>query len=210
MSETLVDPYCTLADVQRETKNDRSELSDWFISCINRASRFVEEYCNRDFLYHQYTADTPFVVPKERVIGDSIYLDWPIRSLTGVYQWESDLGKTHSPTATETLETSSYYIDNGSVRKSSGEPFGEYPLVETWFGVSGNFGYPIAEGEDISSVLPAHVRRATAIIAATFSAERRMEQMSFDGSRIELTDLRIPTEVWMMLKRYRRSSTFTF
>ena len=43
--------YTSLVAVQKETRNDDANQADWFETCINSASRFIEHYCNTDAVF---------------------------------------------------------------------------------------------------------------------------------------------------------------
>jgi hypothetical protein len=92
--------------------------------------------------------------------------------------------------------------------------FGEYPFVRNMV-IEGTFGYINDVGEDeepevgdtrVPANLPATLRKATAIIAATYSLERRLEQTNLEGNRIELIELNIPTDVYKLLNKFRNYS----
>jgi len=73
---TLLRPYCTLEEVQMELGNENSYENNWLLDCINRASRWVEEKCHRQFWYFDYRSNG-FRVPTDWLLQDEFYLPWP-------------------------------------------------------------------------------------------------------------------------------------
>jgi len=80
---SLYKPYTTVALVQQECKNDESDLTAVYESAINSASRIAEDYCNRDWWYHDHASSALTVDPRW-VVQDRIYLPWPVKTLTEV------------------------------------------------------------------------------------------------------------------------------
>lgn len=214
MPVTLDKPYCALLDVQRETKASGSEHDDKYHTAINLASRWIDHHCRRDFQYHDHSS-TPLYVPQAWVLEDEVYLPWPIITLTylAVYADKSD-----GPDSSDVWEATNYYAEpplpgglgvTGKIKAEQGDGrlglyggvFGSYPFRQH-MQVKGTFGYEAADDETPSDDLPAAVRRACAIIAAAFSNEKHVEQVGFDGTRVELLDNRIPTEARQLLQPY--------
>lgn len=101
-------PYCSLADVQRETKSSDPALDSIYNSAITAASRWVEQHCHRDFWYHEYTEENPYVVPRSRVLGHSIFLPFPILRVDDIWVYSySETGKTDN----DKLEAGEYYFN---------------------------------------------------------------------------------------------------
>lgn len=202
------DPYCTIEDVWRETRNAGPELTEKYIDCIDLASRYVEDYCRRDFKYHVYEGDDFYRVNQRAVLLDEVYLPFPILELNGL--WVHDHGK--APAEGQAWESSDYFYtesqtaSRSSIRTANNSlQFGEYPFRQV-MSLQGKFGYTKEAGEIISSKLPSSIRKATAVIAATISVERRLEQTNLEGNRIELIELIIPRDTFDMLKRFRNFS----
>jgi hypothetical protein len=199
----LTNPYCTLEAVQRETGNSDSEQEAWFENCINGASRWIDDHCNRDFLLHDHAA-TAYTVKHGEVVGDLICLSWPILTLTEV------------KTGALVIPAQNYYFDAGSrtIRTRDGSlwgarkgslPFapssssGMYSISVTAprepITIKGTFGY---------ATPPTAVSMACAKIASAWSHEKRRERSAMDGSRVSILDERIPDDALALLKRYRR------
>lgn len=221
----LVRPYCTVADVQRETKNSGPELDEWYAECVTRASRMVEEMCLRDFWFHDYSAED-YSVPRSRVLGEMVALPFPIITLTDLWVYADKLvGKTDNDVVAE----DEYYFEVGSsFFKSEFGPFAAARFRAGRFHsyneessdefrgfmvLRGTFGYELAETNPDTTpppLLPSEVRRATTLIAAAISDEMHKEQTGMDGSTVEILDTRIPTEAKTLLKRWRELLVTTF
>jgi hypothetical protein len=210
---TLERPYCTLADVQLETKNSGSENDDLYLACINAASRYVDTYCRRDFWFHDYTT-TPYRVPRSSVLGNDIVLPFRIVDISEVRYME-DSTVTSSPDFALTeieyyFEEGRYIINVSSTRQIN------YPF-EGRVEVYGEFGYTLALDSNNDPVLteppsdlPAAVRRATTIVAAAWSNERRLESVALDGSKSMILDNTVNKEVFALLERFVRRSGNNF
>ena len=217
MSTTLLRPYTTRTEVQKETKNSGSEQDDWYLQCINLASRFVEDRCKRDFWFHDYTS-SPYQIDRRRVLGTTFVLPFPIITLTELRIF-SDINEPNDNN--DVWDTDEYHYVAGErtvyaeAEKSglgvAGSPghFGLYPF-RGFLRVKGTFGYALATefetgfDEDTTPppTLPAGVRRATTLIAAAISDEMHKEQVGLDGGRVELLDTKIPREALTLLDRY--------
>lgn len=191
-------PYCTLTDVHRETRNSGAELEEKYEDAINLASRWIEEHCHRDFWFHDHSASA-LVVDREMVIGKSIFLPWPVRTLTGLWTYyDHTVGKTDN----DEWDSDEYRVQIGKCQIESRA--GKFPkdyIVE----VEGTFGY--GDGVDETappSDLPQAIRRACTLIAANFSGENEKQVVGLDGQISELLDNSIPAQAKMLLKQYRR------
>ena len=204
----MLRPYTTINEVQRETKNSGSELNEWYGECITTASRIIDEKCHRDFWYHDHREE-PFDVVVERVLGDEVFLPFPIIHLTEVrvarYDGDSLI----------TLDSEEYRFRNGSRSIKStyklGD-FGEYPF-DGILQVKGEFGYMLdTEHPNLlpPPTIPSEVRRACTLIAANISVEKHLEQVGLDGNRVELLSTMIPTEANKLLSRWKEKFTQTF
>lgn len=200
---TLEKPYCTLLDVQSETKNSGTENDDLYLSCINAASRYIDTYCRRDFWFHDYTT-TAYRVPRGRVIGNGVTLPFSIIDLTEV-RYVADA--TVTPSSDHTLSEIEYYFEEGrSTISISSTVQINYPF-DGRMEVYGSFGYNLSVDDDGDPIvtqppydMPAAVRRAATIIAAAWSNERRVEQVALDGSRASLLDNSVNKEVFSLLE----------
>lgn len=219
MPATLLRPYTTLAEVQRETKNSGYELGDWYIDCINLASRYIEQKCKKDFWFHDHTSD-PYKVDRRRVLYDKVFLPFPILTLTEVRVF-TDIGEPNN--SNDIWGPDEYFFVEGEnvieaehefYWKYVGAPgrFGNYPF-KGFLWLKGTFGYPLADIDPNTNpppTIPAEVRRAATLIASAFSDELHKEQVGLDGTRVELLDTRVPAEARAMLKRWTDGFVTTF
>lgn len=221
---TLVRPYCTIADVQQECGNSDPAENTWYRDCINQASRYVEEVCGRDFWYHDYSGETtgegenavtaPFYsVPRADVIGDQIFLPFPIITLSSLWVYAD---RTAEPTEADLWLPSEYTWENGKLGRaiitSEDGPFGEHPFRGA-VRLAGYFGFLLsAENPDSTPpiFLPASIRRATWLIASAISGNRSVEEIGLDGSKVSLLEKSIPKEALTLLAPFKTPSDTTF
>ena len=195
-------PYCTLEALQRETGNNDPEQEAWFETCINGASRWIDEHCHRDFLLHDHTTDA-YIARSDEVVADLICVSWPIITLTGI------------TFGVFPVLTSNYYFDPGSrtIRTRDRSHWRSSSLdvanTQQWSGqwstsvispsdpiyINGTFGYVTP---------PTAVSMACSKIAAAWSHEKRRERVDLNGGRVSLLDERIPDDSMALLKRYTR------
>lgn len=173
--------YCSLGAVQRETGNSNSDNDVWFTECITGASRWIDDYCLRDFGTHDH-ATTAYQVPWSEVISDTLFVPWPIITLT-----EVKVGETVIPVA-------DYFFEVGrrSIRKLDGSLWSKTDGVIT---LAGTFGYASP---------PSGVVRACVLIASAWSHEKRRERVDLNGQRTSLLDDRVPDDALTLLRRFRK------
>ena len=72
--------------------------------------------------------------------------------------------------------------------------------------IAGTFGYTVSDEENIPTddYFPAGVRRATTIIAGTFTNKNQKDEISLDGTRTSLLETTIPSEAQKLLRPYER------
>jgi len=149
----LINPYCSLADVQAEAQNIDSGDEPTLVNAINNASRWIEWYCHRDFLFHDYsdTTKAALVCPDDWVMQNLIFLPWPVRSIA-LIQVMDYLGNLMPLNVTDYRADTPYLTPDGVIRKMGRWLAGDqyvrgglvpgrlYPLkmqVSLW----GTFGY---------------------------------------------------------------------
>lgn len=188
---TLERPYCTLAELQAETRNKDSDKEDWFKQCINSASRMCERLTKRDFWYHDHTS-TALKVKPSWIVVDRIALPWPIISLTEVK--ENDV-------VLDTELGEDYFYEDGSkvLFRASGL---WYKLkYKTTVELKGTFGYALTTDTEPPPTMPPDVRRACVLIAASWTMQNRREIVGYDGSKMTILESRVPDEARELLKR---------
>ena len=199
----LATPYCTLLDLADELKNNEAIVGDddydadsltRHEAAVNRASRMAEEWCHRDWTIHDHTG-TPLTVQEKWVVADSIFLPWPIQSVTAL------------TIDGETIDTEDYRVE-GRYELRYVDCFPDFPFdTDTFIQITGTLGYTHA---DLTTVpddedFPAGLRRAVTLIAAAISGDYHKEMMPREGGapqQVLVTD--IPKEAKMLLRKYRR------
>lgn len=192
----LSNPYCTLGQLQKEIKNtdadSDADVLAWHQDCINRASRFVDDYTHRDFLFHDYSA-TALPVEPRWILGNEIWFPWPIKTLTEL------------TVDTVAQSTDDYTFKAGKRKLVNVEDLPKVEYQSGWVSVKGTFGY--GTGADttappVDAGFPHAITRATVLIAAAFSADNRKEVAALDGTRTSLLDTNISNEAYHLLNRW--------
>lgn len=213
MPTTLLYPYCSLSDVQKETRNSDTNLEDWFKECINRASRAVDEFTHTNFKFHDH-ASAALSVLRRWVIGHEIWLPWPIITLTEVkennividpawYYYEGGRQSiariTNSLPIALGMPVAGEFSADGEIGGSGPRwtiPGGVFTLT-----LKGTFGYYAATTSDVPALIPESVRRATTLIASAWTMWNRKEVVGGDGDRQSILDSRVPREALALLER---------
>ena len=183
----LYRPYCTLAQVQKETRNVDTAQADWFRQCVNAASRAVEDFTRRDFWYHDHSS-TALEVKDEWVAKSRIVLPWPIITLTEIEQ-EDDM-----------VDSENYRFENRTIYGAEDWVSRDYEVTLL---VKGTFGYVITAETAPPTNLPADLQRACVLIAAAWTAFNRKEVVGGEGGRESVLDTKFPAEATRLLNRYR-------
>lgn len=203
MSTQLLNPYCTLKAAQIEAGNSDGEAAPDFLVEINKASRWLDEHCQRDFLFHDHTT-TSLVVQEAWCAGNVIFLPWPVITLTEIKVAGAVLDPgsyRHSrrpQSATEKILRSGNWLDSTEPGASSALP----PLIE----LKGTFGFAPAATNPTSTPspdIPASISQACAAIAAIRSGNVRREITGPGGTREAITVRNVPQSILDSLKPYR-------
>lgn len=217
MSTTLLNPYCTLEDVQKECENHDAEDSLVMLDAINAASRRIDSYCRRDFLWHDHSL-TPFSVLDSMIVRETIYLPWPLAELSKIvivtdgveeivdpkrYRASVDLQKSSTRIVLAGKWLGAVNLDLAGM--TSGSIISLPPEVRIY----GCFGYAVdgSATEVPSRSLPAGIRRACTVIAAVWSGKLRKQVQDFNGGSTTVTQKAIPQSVIDMLDDFRTSLT---
>jgi len=135
------------------------------------------------------------------VLANEVFLPIPIITLTGLWVTEET-----APVEADKFDPEDYYfsLPNAShrARIDTLGTFGPYPFRLNMF-LEGTFGYEVEDETSPPSGIPENVRRATVLLAAAWSVEKRLESVALDGSRAEVLDTGIPREVFDLIKRFR-------
>lgn len=208
----LLNPYCLLRDVQAEAGNTYPDDAEDFLVEINKASRWIDQHCRRDFLFHDH-ATTALTVPASWCAENVIFLPWPVITLTEI---------TVDGIA---LQSSSFSFEN-----VPGETCGKIYREGNWlardnYGVGlqaekvitlplriqmkGTFGYAPSVTTPTavpSPDIPADISQACAVIAAVRSGKlkREISLPGGGGAREAVTVRNVPKDTMATLARYRR------
>lgn len=206
---TLLRPYCTLRDAQTEAgTNDPDSALDLILE-INKASRWIDDHCKRDFLFHDHST-TAFVVPESWCALGVIYFPWPIITLTEIKVG----GELFAPSlyrhsrrpssATSKIERDGVWLSASA--PSVGLPGATLHRMAPLIELKGTFGFAPASvkpNENPSPDLPAVVSQACAAIAAIRSGQVRREITGPGGTREAITVRSVPKSVLDPLGTYK-------
>lgn len=221
----LVNPYCTLDDVQKELQNNDADEVPSLLTAINQASRAIDWYCGRDFMYHDHTT-TPLTVLNIWCSANIIYLPWPVIELSEVTVADgfgvpailpvSDYGFIRNP-----LSPTGQVIRSG--RWLAGDLYSDSGLLSLrTYGMprqitlKGKFGYALAvdpaapsttPGFSATAVpspnIPMDISIACTVIASVRSGKARRDLVDFSGNRTSQTLRTVPKDVMAMVMRYK-------
>lgn len=193
---TLVNPYCTLEQVQRFLGNTDGAKVDQIKDAINRASRFIDSMTGQVF-YKKTISDYYLqggeggdgwlisrVIPG-RTGGGLIFCRYkPIIEITALYEGGTLLA-----------ENTDYYLrkDDGIIERADGANWSATPRD---IKISGSFGYNAASSDAPASDIPQDIQEFTKEIAGRLSGlySRSVEQA--DGSVDTFSETTIPK--WMV------------
>jgi hypothetical protein len=184
---SLINPYCTVEQVQKELKNTSLDVVAEIERAINEASRWIDRHLERDFLFHDYsTAPLVFAKWSKEVIDEVIYLPWPIIALTAV-----------TVGGTAYAENVDYYVptERNGERRTVLSLAGNWPVgmpPDDTIELTGTFGYAQADTATPPTGLPDEISKAAAMIAAAFSNHNKLELVAVDGSKQTVIDKQVP------------------
>lgn len=214
MSTTLLHPYCVLSDVQNECENHDSSEAVAMLESINAASRYIDSYCRRDFLWHDAAA-VPFVVPESMIARETIFLPWPIAELSKITCVKDGIEETIDPKDfrvrvglgdfTTRIVRAGKWTEATNV-DIEGMTRGSIISLPPEIRIYGKFGFaPAVEGvtDSPSPGLPGNIRRACTVIAAVWSGKLRKQVHDFNGGSTTVTQKAIPTAVMDLLDTLR-------
>lgn len=206
---SLINPYCTLADVQHEASNIDLADAGGMEDMITRASRWIDDYCHRDFLYHDHRT-IPLEVEPSWVAGQRIYLPWPVISLTEVtldgIALDSNLYRIESTRSSATgviLRDKDWYAESPRDGVGTGAVKGLPTLIK----LKGQFGYAQATTNPTTTPspdLPSAIVQATAVAAAVFSGLVKREFVGLSGERTATVLREVPKGTLASISRYVR------
>lgn len=193
----LSTPYCSLVDLQRELKNEDADADELTLArheqCINRASRAAELFCGRDWTYHNH-ASSALTVKQRWIILKSIYLPWPIKTLTAIT----------IDGVTEDTDDWRFEVGGKEVERVGAWP--EWPFDnQDFIQLTGTFGYthPDLTEPPTDTAFPEAIRRAVTLIAAAWTGDYRKEVMGLEGGKESMLVTDIPKEAKRLLMGQR-------
>lgn len=193
----LVNPYCSVAAVQEELHNTDGAKVPWIEDCITQASRFVDEWRGRDYYQHDHSSAALLIRGSidPNVEDDVIRLPyWPVIQLTEVTEAGTTL----------VLGTDFVVVSSGTdlvqdVIMRAGSNWALGILDADSVQIKGKFGYAQATSAAVPTGIPAHVSKATCLLAAAFSTMNQKEIISADGLRDRIATTSIPPQVATLL-----------
>jgi len=186
----LINPYCTVAEVQKELRNTDSALNAELETAINQASRWIDDYKGRDYFLHDHSVSALVIRATDGdIVQDELFLPYyPIITLTSV-----------TVKGTTWTENTDFVRDTRRNRLISVD--GEWDLSEVTDKVDivGKFGYDQASSAAVPTGLPLHINKAAILVAAAFSGHNRKEAVGLDGGKTEVIEKDIPQVVFKIL-----------
>lgn len=192
MPFTLVNPYCTVAQVKEVLKRSDATKDDAIGQAVVYASRWIDQFMGRDFFLHDHTVTGLNFDESSDFEGNKLYLPYcPVISITSVVA------------AGTTLVSGTDYV---RVTKSNGIEYLQ-SLTGDWAPyqpdglvvVKGTFGYAQASSAVVPTGIPGHINWAAVEIAAAFSGENRKQVAGLDGQVMEVNTTSIPKSVFDVL-----------
>lgn len=190
----LINPYCTVEELQEELKNTSQDLTGELERAINAASRWIDDYLGRDHLYHNHaTSPLSLAYGSRYVVADTIFLPWPIITLTAITQdGEAFIADDDYFTRINLDGTQNQIILTGSEWAPGYPPDGDIQLT-------GTFGYVQAGTENVPTGLPPTINQVCRLVAAAFSGHNTKDVVGIDGGKTAVTDKTIPKQVYDIL-----------
>lgn len=215
----LVNPYCSVAQVQDELRNSDSSLAvsgGQLETAINQVSRFIDDWKGRDYFQHDHSS-TPLKfdrLDRQWVVGDTLWLRYsPIIVLTSVtvanVVWaldtdyivkEDDQGSRiislHGRFALGPCQLEGYV--NGI--------YGAGPIlgaITDRISLVGKFGYLQATSADVPTGLPGAINKAAILGAAALSGHNQKETVGMDGQKSSIVDKNFPKAFYDLLGKRR-------
>lgn len=193
----LVNPYCSVSDVQSELHNTEGAVAEWLQSCVNAASRYIDEWRGRDYFQHDYTS-TPLVVRgavEPYVDGDKLTLPIsPVISITSVFD-----GLTALTAEVDYVLVNAWHDMQRSILVRVGSDWSTGKLASESVRIYGKFGYAQSAAHEVPAGLPPNVHKAAVLLAAAFSTMEQKDIISADGMRDRVATKTIPPQVQVLL-----------
>lgn len=189
----LLNPYCTVAQVQEELRNSDESLVPVIEQAINQASRYIDALLGYDCFQHDHTTNPLRLYWRSRfVAGDQLWIPYP--HVQRIDKVVAD--------GVQLTDGTDYVVAGRRLMRIDGLDWldeGTDEAVEIY----GKFGWPQESASDVPVGLPEHFTRACIWIAACFTGHNQKEIVGTDGSIITITDRTIPRSVYDLLLPHR-------
>lgn len=179
---TLLNPYCTVAQVQAEIRNEDAAITTQIEAAINSASRYIDSYKGRDFHQHDYTS-TDLIIDRLDACNFGEYLFLPYRPIISI----ASVTLTGVPMIADT----DYVVKDHALISLIGSWAIGYPPIDV-VRVRGKFGYAQTKSSDVPVGLPDTINRAAILIASALSGHNMKEVISVTGTKETIYDKTIP------------------
>lgn len=194
-----INPYITLTELRQELKMKSadvpagSDVEEDLLRAIDNASRWVDEYTQRDYLFHDHgTAPLEFDQFSPGVFDFQIFPPFsPIITVTKLVYGGTEL-TAGTDYAVENQLASRQRINN---LKGAWKPNRVDALLQLY----GTFGYVQASAIVPPTGLPGRITIATRWVAAAISGRNRKEVVGLDGVKQVLEDSAIGKQVYALL-----------
>lgn len=193
----LLNPYCTVEVLKRELKFPQGDSGrdEDLKDSINKASRWVDNYTQRNYFQHDHSS-TPVVLTSfdEVAFGNLLFI-----KKNGVRLRINTITEIKENGTVLTVGTH-YAVRDSEIWRVGGDwVIGESSpnVIE----VKGLFGYPQAAVTDVPTGLPEVISLATQLVAAALSGHNRKEVVGLDGQKQSILNNEIPKTVFAMLGR---------
>lgn len=192
MAFTLVNPYCTVAQVKEVLKRSDATKDDAIGQAVVYASRWIDQWTGRDYFLHDHTVTGITIDEDGDIEGDKLFLPYcPVLTITSVVA----AGVTLTSGTDYVRVTKFNGIEYLKSLTGDWEPYQPDGLVV----VKGTFGYAQASSAVVPTGIPGHINWAAVEIAAAFSGENRKQVAGLDGEVMEVNTTSIPKSVFDVL-----------
>lgn len=191
MSVTLVNPYCTVAEVRSDLRNSKPSIEDDIRTAINAASRVVETRTGRTFYHVQ---EARIITPSDKLAFDeTLFLPRPIIKLNSI--------KVAGVTLVSGVD---YYANMKTGELTHLKEHWEPAIPDRLIEVDFEYGYSQLNNDAVDRTkvptgLPDNVNMATRLIADALSGHLVREVTGVDGTKVDINDRKIPDLAWKLL-----------
>jgi hypothetical protein len=211
MPVALLNPYCSVDQLRAELKNSAIDpaFNDELANAINAASRWVDNYCGRDFFYHDHRTSPVVITPwMETTYKETLWLPYrPVIALTKVevegVEWTLDEDYIiHNNDRGEGVALIA--IGTEAYRSTSTAMWTVGKCADDFVRLTGEFGYSQRSGVTVShatvpSGVPEEITQVTLLVAAAFSGHNKKQVIDMTGGVQSVLTKDIPKTVFTIL-----------